>query len=94
MIDLHLHSFVSDGDLSPSEIVRKAKQNGISTLSLTDHDSISGIAEAQLACKQLGIRFIPFVIHFLVPSTVAISNRYSYTFPRFLTLTIVISPSL
>jgi len=61
MIDLHLHSFVSDGDLSPSEIVRKAKQNGISTLSLTDHDSISGIAEAQLACKQLGIRFIPGV---------------------------------
>lgn len=61
MIDLHLHSFVSDGDLSPSEIVRKAKQKGISTLSLTDHDSISGIDEAQLLCKKLGIRFIPGV---------------------------------
>lgn len=58
MIDLHLHSFVSDGDLSPSEIVRKAKQKGISTISLTDHDSISGIEEAQLTCEQLGIHFI------------------------------------
>lgn len=61
MIDLHLHSFISDGELSPSEIVKKAKQEGINTISLTDHDSISGIEEAKFTCKQLGIRFIPGV---------------------------------
>lgn len=61
MIDLHLHSTYSDGELTPSELVRKAKHDGISVLSLTDHDSIAGINEAKLTCEQLGIQFIPGV---------------------------------
>lgn len=61
MIDLHLHSTFSDGDLSPSEIVKKANQKGISALSLTDHDSILGLEEAKENCDKFGIRFIPGV---------------------------------
>ena len=61
MIDLHLHSLFSDGELSPSDVVKKAKQEGISVLSLTDHDSISGMKEAKETCAQLGIQFIPGV---------------------------------
>ena len=61
MIDLHLHSTFSDGELSPSEVVQKAKQEGISVLSLTDHDSTLGWKEAKETCDKLGIRFIPGV---------------------------------
>lgn len=58
MIDLHLHSHYSDGDFSPSEVVKKAHSLGISVLALTDHDSIRGIDEARLACNELSMKFI------------------------------------
>lgn len=61
MIDLHTHSLFSDGDLTPSEVVKRAKQKGVSVLSLTDHDCILGLEEARLACEQMGIQFIPGV---------------------------------
>ncbi len=61
MIDLHLHSLYSDGDLSPSEVVKRAKKENISVLSLTDHDSISGLLEAKETAIKLGIKFIPGV---------------------------------
>lgn len=61
MIDFHTHSLFSDGDLLPSEVVKKAKQNNVSVLSLTDHDSILGLNEARIACEQEGIQFIPGV---------------------------------
>ena len=44
--DLHVHSFYSDGDLSPSEVVKIAKKKGIKNLALTDHNSFRGVAEA------------------------------------------------
>ncbi|MBU6468663.1 MAG: PHP domain-containing protein [Betaproteobacteria bacterium] len=57
-IDLHNHSRVSDGLLSPTELVRLAASNGVTTLSLTDHDDIEGLAEAKAAADEAGIRFI------------------------------------
>lgn len=62
--DLHVHSTASDGTLSPSELVRHAIANNISTFSLTDHDTITGISEASKEItrqKQLGneIALIP-----------------------------------
>ena len=45
MIDLHCHSFASDGDFSPSKLLRIAEQNGVSALALTDHDTTSGLEE-------------------------------------------------
>lgn len=59
MIDLHTHSTASDGTLSPSQLVEKAAAAGITTLALTDHDCIAGIAEAKRAAEQHGIQLIP-----------------------------------
>ena len=58
MIDLHCHSTVSDGMLSPSEVVRLAHQNGCTLLALTDHDHTGGIAEARAEADRLGLRLI------------------------------------
>ena len=44
--DLHLHSTVSDGLLTPTELVDKAFEAGVRIMSLTDHDSTDGLAEA------------------------------------------------
>ena len=57
-IDLHMHSVYSDGTYTPSELVAFAKQKGLSALSLTDHDTIDGLEEAQLYCRKEGIEFI------------------------------------
>ncbi len=50
--DLHIHSTVSDGLLSPAELVHQAAAVGITYFSITDHDSTDGWAEAQEAAKQ------------------------------------------
>ena len=60
-IDLHCHSHVSDGVLSPAEVVTRAAANGVHVLALTDHDDVAGLAEAQLAADQAGITLIPGV---------------------------------
>lgn len=59
--DLHVHSFYSDGDLSPSEVVRLAKQKGIKNLALTDHNSIDGVQEAIEEGKKQKINIIPAI---------------------------------
>jgi hypothetical protein len=45
-IDLHAHSTRSDGTLTPTALVQRARANGVDVLALTDHDSVDGIAEA------------------------------------------------
>ncbi|TWI59257.1 PHP domain-containing protein [Halalkalibacter nanhaiisediminis] len=57
--DLHMHSTASDGGYSPSELMRKCKENGLEIVALTDHDTVDGIEEALLAGKELGIKVIP-----------------------------------
>lgn len=57
--DLHCHSYFSDGSLSPTELILRAKDCNVSTLALTDHDTVKGIFEAQQAAKQQAINFIP-----------------------------------
>ena len=44
-IDLHSHSRVSDGVLSPTELVGRAQANGVKVLALTDHDEVGGVTE-------------------------------------------------
>lgn len=56
--DLHCHSTVSDGLLSPTDVVRRAHANGVDLLALTDHDELGGVAEARAAADELGLRFI------------------------------------
>lgn len=57
--DLHSHSTHSDGLLSPRELVRRAAARHVDVFSLTDHDEISGLAEAATAAREVGITFVP-----------------------------------
>ncbi len=59
MVDLHVHSNVSDGSDSPSEIVRLAAEAGLSAVALTDHDRQDGIEEAARAAAGAGIELVP-----------------------------------
>jgi predicted metal-dependent phosphoesterase TrpH len=59
LYDLHCHSTASDGTLSPAELLQRAKDKGVATLALTDHDCVSGLAEAAQAAAGLGLRLIP-----------------------------------
>jgi len=58
IIDLHTHSYYSDGALSPRVIVCRAINAGCNYLSLTDHDSVEGIEEAEKFAKTRNINFI------------------------------------
>lgn len=57
--DLHLHTTYSDGSLSPSDLVVKAKNVGLSVISITDHDSVGAIEEAIQVGKESGVEVIP-----------------------------------
>ena len=59
MIDLHLHTTASDGTLTPSALVSRAAAAGITVLSVTDHDTTAGLAEARAAAADAGILFVP-----------------------------------
>jgi predicted metal-dependent phosphoesterase TrpH len=50
--DFHTHSTISDGRLSPTELVDLAYKNGVRILALTDHDTIDGLAEAFAAAEK------------------------------------------
>ena len=58
-IDLHVHTTASDGTASPAEVVKLAKAAGLSAIAITDHDTVSGYAEAAEAGKALGVEVIP-----------------------------------
>lgn len=57
MIDLHIHTTCSDGQYSPAETMRMAHEAGITVVSVSDHDTVSGIAEARDAAEQYGMTF-------------------------------------
>ncbi|HEV2612762.1 MAG TPA: 3',5'-nucleoside bisphosphate phosphatase [Noviherbaspirillum sp.] len=59
--DLHSHSTVSDGLLRPAEVAARASANGVQVWALTDHDEVSGLAEAREAAAALGMKHIPGV---------------------------------
>lgn len=58
-MDLHLHTYYSDGTLSPRKLVMRAKKQGVTTIAVTDHDGLRGIKEAIEAGKELGVKVIP-----------------------------------
>ncbi len=59
--DLHCHSAASDGVLTPAAVVRRAAANGVQVLALTDHDELAGLAQAQAAADEHGVRLVPGV---------------------------------
>ena len=56
--DLHCHSLVSDGTLTPEALAARAKANGVELWALTDHDEISGQARALAAAKTQGMQYL------------------------------------
>jgi 3',5'-nucleoside bisphosphate phosphatase len=61
MIDLHVHTNMSDGSLSPAEVVRLSAEKGLHAIAITDHDTVEGIAEAQAEGLESGVEVIPGV---------------------------------
>jgi predicted metal-dependent phosphoesterase TrpH len=59
VIDLQSHSTLSDGELPPAQVVATAVEEGVTTLALTDHDGIDGVAEAAEAAAEAGIALVP-----------------------------------
>lgn len=56
--DLHCHSVVSDGTLTPEALAERAKLNGVELWALTDHDEIGGQRRAAAAAKAQGMRYL------------------------------------
>jgi 3',5'-nucleoside bisphosphate phosphatase len=59
--DLHSHSIYSDGTMQPGDVARRAAQQGVQLYALTDHDEVSGLAEAQAAAAESSLPFVPGV---------------------------------
>jgi len=57
--DLHCHSTASDGVLTPTAVVQRAADFGVTALALTDHDTTAGLFEAQQQASLVGLRLIP-----------------------------------
>jgi predicted metal-dependent phosphoesterase TrpH len=58
VIDLHLHTTASDGRCSPEELVSRAAAAGLTTIAVTDHDTVAGCAAARTACAAAGLAFV------------------------------------
>lgn len=58
LYDLHCHSTASDGALSPTDLVKRAAENHVTTLALTDHDTTKGLWEARTSANLLDINLI------------------------------------
>ena len=58
-IDLHTHSYYSDGQLSPKALVQRAIEHEVDVLALTDHDTVLGVSEAQEAAKGTSLTLVP-----------------------------------
>ena len=56
--DLHCHSVVSDGTLTPEALAQRAKANGVELWALTDHDEVGGLARAAAAAQAQGLPFL------------------------------------
>lgn len=67
-VDLHTHSNISDGTLTPQQLVEAAVEKSVHTLALTDHDTMDGLELAQEAAKNHEIKII---------SGVEISSQWS-----------------
>ncbi len=56
--DLHCHSVVSDGTLTPEALAERARANGVELWALTDHDEVGGQHRAAAAAKAVGMKYL------------------------------------
>jgi 3',5'-nucleoside bisphosphate phosphatase len=61
LIELQSHSTVSDGQLEPAAVVEAAAKAGVTVLSLSDHDAVAGVPEAERAAADLRVELVPSV---------------------------------
>jgi predicted metal-dependent phosphoesterase TrpH len=59
MIDLHVHTNISDGSFTIGEIIWLARKKGITHLAVTDHDTTKGLPEAMELGERMGVKIIP-----------------------------------
>jgi putative hydrolase len=67
MIDLHTHTFLSDGDLAPADLVRRAEHAGYRAIGLTDHADASNLDELISKTVQFARETQPFVKVRIIP---------------------------
>jgi predicted metal-dependent phosphoesterase TrpH len=60
-VDFHMHSTLSDGQLSVPELIDYCVEQGVSAISITDHDNIDAYDEGRAHAEEAGIEFIPGV---------------------------------
>lgn len=58
-VDLHCHTTASDGTLSPTQLVARAREFGLKTIAVTDHDTTDGLGEALAAAAEAGLEVLP-----------------------------------
>ncbi len=59
LIDLHMHTTASDGLLAPSELVARASAAGLTTISVTDHDTLAALADIERHASAAGMTLVP-----------------------------------
>ena len=58
LTDLHMHSYYSDGTMSPREIVEDAKKRNVQLIAITDHNVLDSYTELKEAAEEFGIKVI------------------------------------
>ena len=83
--DLHCHSVVSDGTLTPEQRAARARANGVDLWSLTDHDEVGGQQRALEAARAEGLRYLPGVevsVTFADETVHIVGLGFDHTDPR------------
>ncbi len=57
--DFHLHSHASDGEFPPTDLLHLLHTHGVTMAALTDHDTMDGVEEAQVASEKYGLNLLP-----------------------------------
>lgn len=58
-VDFHIHTTASDGEATPTEIVKQAKELEYDIIAITDHDNTDGLMEASIAAEAVGLKLVP-----------------------------------
>ena len=58
-VDFHIHTWYSDGSISPTEVVKQAKARDYDMIAITDHDGVDGVKEAMIAGEAVELRVVP-----------------------------------
>lgn len=89
IIDLHVHSTMSDGTYTPTELIELADRHKIAALTVSDHDTIDGLDEAEQAVRDKNVEFIPGMevsVDYMGRTIHVVALGFTRTAPAFLKL--------